>query len=164
MRKVVIGVIGAGDSASDLDVETARRVGELIAREGWIVLTGGRDCGVMGAAADGAKEVAGSVTVGVLPSVDSEVAPSIDVAVFTDMGSGRNNVNVLSSDAVIACGVTGPGTLSEIALALKANKHVIVIGADRVAREFLARFSARFLSFVSSAEEAISAVKEIVRS
>jgi len=42
------------------------------------------------------------------------------------MGSARNNINVLSSDVVIACGM-GVGTVSEVALALKANKPVVLL-------------------------------------
>jgi hypothetical protein len=38
------------------DVENARVLGELIARREWVLLTGGRDVGVMHAASQGAKK------------------------------------------------------------------------------------------------------------
>ena len=59
----------------------------------------------------------------------------MDIAVFTGMGEARNAINVLSSDVIIACGTEGPGTVSEIALALKAGKPVILLGALPAARE-----------------------------
>ena len=45
------------------------------------------------------------------------------------MGSGRNIINVLSSDVVVAC-PGGAGTISEIALALKHGKTVICLGME----------------------------------
>ena len=99
------------------------------------MLTGGRAEGVMGAAAAGAKEIAGSLTLGILPGERGGEGPDIDVAVFTGMGEARNAINVLSSDVVVACGADGAGTLSEIALALKAEKPVILLDPPAHARE-----------------------------
>ena len=70
---------------------------ELIARRGWVVLTGGRDVGVMDAACEGAKRVGGSLTIGVLPTAKDKVSRHVDVPIITEMGSGRNNINVLTS-------------------------------------------------------------------
>jgi uncharacterized protein (TIGR00725 family) len=92
-------------------------------------MTGGRG-GVMEAAAQGARE-AGGLTVGVLPGATAAESPPnayVDVALFTGMGEGRNWVNICASDAVIAMG-GGFGTLSEIALALKARKPVVLLGS-----------------------------------
>lgn len=47
----------------------------------------------------------------------------VDVAVATGTGELRNGLVVRSADALVAIG-GGPGTLSEIALALKAGKSV----------------------------------------
>ena len=52
----------------------------------------------------------------------------VDVALFTGLGEGRNWVNVCASDAIIAIG-GGFGTLSEIALALKARKPLVLLGS-----------------------------------
>src|SRR5262245_23549611 len=102
-RKPVIGIMGAGEDALPSDVTLAERLGELAAREGYVVLTGGRDVGVMAAANRGAKRVAGSITVGVLPSTDEDgdASPFVDVVIYTGMGSARNAINVLSSDVVV---------------------------------------------------------------
>jgi len=126
MRKPVIGVMGGSD-ASQTECAAARELGRLIAERGWVLLTGGRNAGVMAAASAGAK-AAGGFVVGVLPgSTDAGASPDLDVAIVTGMGDARNVINVLSSDVVIAC-AGGAGTLSEIALALKSGKRVILLG------------------------------------
>ena len=131
--------MGAGDGARDADTRLAEDLGELVARESWILLTGGRDCGVMAAASRGAKRVAGSLTVGILPTESGLASPDVDVAVFTGMGNARNAINVLTSDVVVACGSGGPGTASEIALAIKCRKPVVLLGAPPATRDFAAR-------------------------
>ena len=81
----------------------------------------------MEAACRGAKEAAG-LTVGILPGSDrSEANPFVDVVLPTGLGEARNALVVGAADAVIAIG-GGYGTLSEIALALKAGKRVIGLG------------------------------------
>ncbi len=127
-RRPIIGVMGAG-APSAASLAAARRLGRLLAERGWIVLTGGRPEGVMAAASAGAKEVPGSLTLGILPSARGEVGPDVDVAVFTGMGDARNAINVLTSDVVIACGLEGPGTASEVALGLKSGRPVVLLGA-----------------------------------
>ena len=92
----------------------------------------------MGATCSGAKQIAESLTLGILPGASGDEGPEVDIAVFTGMGEARNAINVLTSDVVVACGVEGPGTISEIALALKANKPVILLGASAAARELFA--------------------------
>lgn len=128
-RRPVIGVMGAGEP-SPPQRAAARRLGRLIAEAGWILLTGGRPAGVMDATSAGAKVVPGSLTLGILPGgPDDVVSDHVDLAVFTGMGNARDAINVLSSDVVVACGVEGPGTAAEVALALKAGRPVILLGA-----------------------------------
>ena len=118
-------------------LEAAHRLGRLLAEAGWVVLTGGRPAGVMEAACAGAKSVAGSLTVGVLPTgPDGPVAAQVDLAVFTALGEARNAINVLSSDVVVACGVEGPGTASEVALAMKAQRPTVLLAAAPAAVAF----------------------------
>jgi uncharacterized protein (TIGR00725 family) len=138
MRRPIVGIVGAGD-ASERSLRDARGLGWAVAQRGWIVLTGGRAVGVMAAACAGAKEVPGSLTLGILPSDAGGVCPDVDVAVFTGMGDARNVVNVLTSDAVVACGVEGAGTASEVAHALKAGKPVILLATDEPAVTFFRR-------------------------
>jgi uncharacterized protein (TIGR00725 family) len=141
VRRPVVGVMGAGEPSPGC-LTAARELGKLLAERGWIVLTGGRPAGVMAAACAGAKLVPGSLTLGILPGI-SEVGPDVDLAIFTGMGDARNAINVLTSDVVVACGVEGPGTVSEVALALKAGKPVILLGASEPACAFFSLIPAR---------------------
>jgi hypothetical protein len=125
-RQYVIGVMGAAQ-CDEKTYRDALEIGQLIARNGAVLLCGGRT-GVMEAAAKGAKSE-GGLTIGIMPGSserESPPNPFIDVAIFTGMSDARNAVNVRSSDAVIAVG-GGFGTLSEIALALKIGKPVVLL-------------------------------------
>jgi uncharacterized protein (TIGR00725 family) len=122
--------------ASSRSLAAAHELGALVAERGWIVLTGGRPAGVMAAACAGAKQVRDSLTLGILPGREGDVDPGVDVAIFTGMGDARNAINVLTSDVVVACGVEGPGTASEVSLALKAGKPVILLAAAQAAGRF----------------------------
>ena len=158
LRRPVIGVMGAGDEASGRDCALAEELGARLAGEGWIVLTGGRDAGVMAAASRGAKRVPGSLTIGILPSERGPAAPDVDVAVFTGMGNARNAINVLSSHVVVACGAAGPGTASEIALALKSGTPVVLLAPTAAARDYFATLGGQLVS-ANSVDEALGAVR-----
>ncbi|HEX8495149.1 MAG TPA: hypothetical protein VF658_20075 [Pyrinomonadaceae bacterium] len=165
MGRFIVGVIGAG-RASQRDVDNARQLGELIAREGWVVLSGGRSAGVMQAVNEGAKRVAGSLTIGVLPTDDRDeaaVSPHVDIAVYTGMGNARNNINVLSSHVVVACGASGPGTVSEIALALKAPKPrpVVLLTDDQTAIAFFKNLGGALVTIASTPAAAIEIIRTL---
>jgi uncharacterized protein (TIGR00725 family) len=101
-------------------------VGRLLAERGATVVCGGLG-GTMEAACRGAR-AAGGTTLGLLPGTErSHANPFVSVAVPTGLGEARNALVVRAADAVIALG-GGYGTLSEIALALKAGKRVVGIG------------------------------------
>jgi uncharacterized protein (TIGR00725 family) len=126
--KTIIGVMGGG-TVSEETLKMAVEVGERIAARGWILLNGGRDAGVMAASAQGAAQ-GGGLTIGILPDTDaSKAAAHIQIAIPTGMGGARNLINVLAANVVIAC-PGGPGTISEVALALKYGKPVICLGWD----------------------------------
>ena len=104
MAKVIVGVMGVGSATSE-ELQLAYDLGKAIAENNWVLLTGGRKAGVMDAASRGA-EAANGLVVGVLPGSDTAfVSPAVYIAIVTDMGNARNNINVLSSDVVIACGM-----------------------------------------------------------
>jgi uncharacterized protein (TIGR00725 family) len=114
-----VAVIGPGDEPT----VAAAEVGRLLAERGAMLVCGGRG-GAMEAACRGAKEADG-LTVGILPGSDrSDANPFVDVVLPTGLGEARNALVVGAADVVIAIG-GGYGTLSEIALALKAGKRVI---------------------------------------
>ena len=131
--------MGPGEGASELDCEHAYALGQKIAENGWIVLTGGRHSGVMHAAMKGAK-AANGMTIGILPGQNKdEMSPHVDIPVITGMGEARNVINILSSDAVVACGI-GLGTSSEISLALKNAKPVILFQTGKLTENFFQSF------------------------
>jgi uncharacterized protein (TIGR00725 family) len=161
MRKTLIGIMGPGEAATDWEIENARELGRLIARAGWILLTGGRNVGVMHAANLGAKEENG-LTLGILPSADEiDTSAAVDIAIYTGMGSARNNINVLSSAVVIVCGMSS-GTASEAALALRAGKPVILLTDNQSARNFFPSLATELLHVVDSALQAIELTKHLI--
>lgn len=163
MKKIIIGVMGPGAGATITDEKNAYELGRLIAQKSWVLLTGGRNIGVMEAASQGAKSAHG-LTVGILPDADSQrLSSSVDIAIMTDMGNGRNNINVLSSDVVIACGM-GIGTLSEIALALKNQKPVILLNEHPESQVFFSSLATNLIWLVHTPEQAIQIVQDILES
>jgi len=134
-RRTVIGVMGGADT-DGATATAAREFGALVAREGWVLLNGGRPTGVMAAVTAGAH-AAGGLTVGILYDDDREgAAEGLDIVIPTGLGAARNVINVLASDVVVACRGSG-GTLSEIALALRFRRPVVLLAFDP-GREFLA--------------------------
>jgi uncharacterized protein (TIGR00725 family) len=125
-RQRQIAVIGDNNPSPEVR-QWAEEVGQLLARNGAIVVCGGLG-GVMAAVARGAH-AQGGTTVGILPTYESETAnSSISIAIPSGMGQARNVLVVASGDAVLA--LPGSyGTLSEVALACKLGKSVIGLGA-----------------------------------
>ncbi|HNR66679.1 MAG TPA: TIGR00725 family protein [bacterium] len=124
-RIPVIGVMGGAQVDHKVE-EQAFALGAAIAEQGWILLNGGRDSGVMRASAQGAKSRNG-LTIAILPGKSpNDANPFIDIAIATGMADARNLINVLSSDVVVACRGAS-GTLCEIALALKNRRPLILL-------------------------------------
>lgn len=130
-----VAVIGPSDATSQ-ETRAAEAIGRGLADGGAIVVCGGLG-GVMSAACHGASAAAG-VTVGLLPGTDRESANEwVQIALPTGLGELRNGLIIRAADAVIAVG-GAYGTLSEIALALRAGMPVIglntweIEGVERV--------------------------------
>lgn len=154
MAKPIVGVMGPGEDAGESDKSVARRLGAGIARNGWILLTGGRSAGVMDAASGGAHE-AGGFTLGILPGKDGTGAsPHLDVAVLTGLGEARNVLNVQTSDVVVSVGMN-PGTASEIALAIKAGKDVVLLNCPEAGRIFFESLGGGRVRSAASVEDAL---------
>jgi uncharacterized protein (TIGR00725 family) len=121
-----VAVIGSSVASAEL-AAVAADVGRLLAERGCTLVCGGLG-GVMEAAARGAKD-AGGVTIGILPGESRLDANRwIDHAVATAIGHARNLAVVASGDAVIAVGGEW-GTASEVALARKLGRPVVLLGA-----------------------------------
>jgi len=148
-----------GGRISDQERSDAYMLGSLIAKQGWMLLNGGRDAGVMAASAKGAQE-AGGLTIGILPDNSAHTASAhIQIPIVTGMGNARNCINVLSSDAVVAC-PGGMGTLSEIALALKCQKPTLLLHY-KFDPQFEKYHIKGLLSYVRSPREAIEQIQAI---
>ena len=154
--QLIVGVMGGGMADSE-GAEAAYRLGGLIAAQGWILLNGGRNAGVMASSARGAHEN-GGITVGILPDDHRQGAsPFIQIPILTGMGNARNCINVLSSNVVVAC-PGGAGTISEIALALKSGRPVILMNFD-VQDMFKSYLKTEMLLAVRTPEEVIAKIK-----
>jgi uncharacterized protein (TIGR00725 family) len=130
--RAYVAVVGGGSATAD-EERAAEEVGRGLAAAGAVLVCGGLG-GVMEAACRGAKEGRGT-TVGLLPGASREDAnPYVDVAVPTGLGELRNGLVVRAVDALVAVGGEF-GTLSEIALALKARKPVVALGGWELARD-----------------------------
>jgi uncharacterized protein (TIGR00725 family) len=132
-RPAYVAVVGDGDPRgpdAHRILEWAEEVGQLLARGGAVVVTGGLG-GVMRAASQGAV-AAGGETIGILPGADpSEANEYVRVPIATGLGVARNLVVVTAADAVVAVGGRH-GTLSEIGLALRMGRQVVTLASWRL--------------------------------
>jgi uncharacterized protein (TIGR00725 family) len=120
IQVAVCGPRACGEELRRLADETGR----LLAARGAVVICGGYG-GVMAAVAKGAAAVGGTV-VGILSGADREGAgPHLSIVIPTGIGQARNAVIVNSGDAVIVIGGSW-GTLSEVALAMRAGRVPVV--------------------------------------
>lgn len=115
----------------------------------------------MDAASKGAKQV-GGLTIGILPFSDKSGASEyLDIVITTGMGSARNNINVLSADVIVACG-SGAGTTSEIMLALKAQKPLILLNPSEALVQFIDELDYPSPEICSTAKETVRAMRNIL--
>jgi uncharacterized protein (TIGR00725 family) len=128
-----VAVVGPAEgTATPEQLAAAEEAGRLLAAAGAVLVCGGLG-GAMEAACRGAKS-AGGTTLGILPGRDrADANRFVDVAVATGLGEARNALVVRAADALVAVG-GGYGTLSEIALALKAGTPVVGLGTWELAR------------------------------
>ena len=131
----IIGIMGPNNATKE-NLKDAYEIGKYVANKGYTVLTGGLNIGIQNEGLKGAKSSNG-LTIGIMPFNEPEkFSEYIDIPIITNMRSGRNYINVLSSNLVIACGID-VGTVSEISLSLVKtnNKKVILVGALNEANE-----------------------------
>ena len=131
----IIGIMGPNNATKE-NLKDAYEIGKYVANKGYTVLTGGLNIGIQNEALKGAKSSNG-LTIGIMPFNEPEkFSEYVDIPIITNMRSGRNYINVLSSNLVIACGID-VGTVSEISLSLVKtnNKKVILVGALNEANE-----------------------------
>ena len=153
MQPEYISVIGGGQ-CSAAEYAAAMEIGRLVAEAGATLVCGGLS-GVMEAAARGAKE-AGGVTIGILPGHERSLAnPYLDHVITAGMGHARNLAVVSSGDAVIAVGGSF-GTLSEIGLAGRVGRPVVILSGWRLQNDQ----GTEGIWYASSPREAIALARQ----
>lgn len=162
MKKITIGVMGPGESATQKDIDFAYEVGKLIAGKNWTTLTGGMKSGVMHAAVSGAKDN-GGITIGILPHPGMDVSDKLDIQITTDLGSSRNSINILSSDIIVVVGMSA-GTSSEVSFSLQkwASKPVILLNCGEVAEKFFKSLHSELVNIAETPEQALSICEQII--
>jgi uncharacterized protein (TIGR00725 family) len=161
-RRRVLGVIGPGEGATPRDVADAFEVAALAARAGWVVLTGGRGVGVMDAASRGARSADG-IAIGILPGTDArDASRALDVAIVSGVGEMRDQVVVLSSDAIAVCGMS-PGTAAEVSLAIKGGKPLVLVRPETEVERFFGRLGSGAVRSAPGPAEAVEIIAQLVR-
>lgn len=151
--------MGPGENATPDENEIAYDLGRAIAKAGWITLTGGRSFGVMDASMKGAREE-GGLTIGILPGdSDKNSSENAQIKIITSMGSGRNYISVLSSHLVVVLGMAA-GTASEVALALKSKKKVILLNQDEITMRFFKNLGSYNVIVTKTVDETIRHIKD----
>ncbi len=147
--RFIIGVMGPGENATPDENELAFN------------FTGGRAFGVMDAAMKGATEE-GGFTIGVVPG-DSEKgsSPHASIKIITGMGGARNSINILSSHVIVVCGMSA-GTASEVALAIKADKRIILLNLDDVTIQFFKKIGTYKITLAKTIDETIALIKNFL--
>lgn len=161
MSKIMIGIMGPGGKPTEADLKHSYEIGKACAQKDYVVLTGARPIGVMEAGLKGAKD-GGGLTIGILPTGKKEDGSDYaDLKIVTDMMGARNNINVLSSDIVVACGIES-GTLSEIALGVKAQKNVIVISHNQKGKEFLKELEPDKIHLAETVDDVMALIEKLL--
>lgn len=161
MSRIIIGVMGPGENATPDENDMAYDLGKAIAQNGWITLTGGRSFGVMDASLKGATEV-GGMTIGVLPGDnDKNSSEHAQIKIITSMGSGRNYISVLTSHVIVVLGMAA-GTASEVALALKSRKKVILLNQDEITIRFFKNLGSYNVLVSKTVDETIKHIKDFL--
>lgn len=153
--KKIIGIMGPNNPESN-NLKDAYELGKYFAENDYCVLTGGLNVGIQNEGLKGAK-AANGLTIGIMPfNEPDKFSKYIDIPIITNMRSGRNYINTLSSNIIFVCGIDA-GTVSEIALSLvKSNdKNVILVGAIKEANDLFQKLRNDKVYVVKDYREAI---------
>lgn len=165
-RTPVIAVCGSDGDDPRLTgraLRWAEEVGRLLAKEGAVLLCGGKG-GIMEAASRGARG-AGGIVVGLLPRGREEANPYVSIPLATHIGHVRNFLVASMADVVIAIGGRW-GTLNEVSYALNIHKPAVVLKGSGGWADLLARHGKEFADpplVARSPAEAVSAALKAAR-
>ncbi len=178
-QKSVCVYCGSRDGANKAYASAAKSLGTLLAREGWRLVYGAGDVGLMGEVARAAQN-AGGETFGVIPVhlVQREVGKTdLTHFVITETMHERKKVMIMNADAVVVL-PGGPGSLDELFEALTwrqlglHDKAIVVVNVDGywdalktlldqvVDQGFAEQSLAAFVTWVDSADAAIAALRD----
>ena len=160
--KKIIGIMGPAKPTKE-QMLNAYEIGKYCAKQGYVTLTGGLKAGIMDEALRGAKEKNG-LTIGIMPTDDkTKYSEYIDIPIVTTALAGRNIIEVLTCDILVACGISA-GTSSEISLAIKPGKPIILVGMDDITNDFYRQLIPnKQLSIVKDYNEAIQEINRIFK-
>ena len=164
MKKLQIAVLGSSKAiCTKKAYDMAEEVGELLAKENCITITG-CGMGVMEAALKGAKKF-GGLTVGIIPWENiKKVNKYSDVTIATGIGWSRDAINVNSCDgAIVVHG--GAGTLNEVTYGYIRETPTVAIKSSGGMAEKIAgtHLDMRKTNRIISAKDPIDAVKKILK-
>ena len=166
-RPAYVAVVGPGDPGPGApgevrpgDLDAAAEVGRLLAAAGAVLVCGGLG-GVMRAACRGAREHdPPGLTVGFLPGGrHGDGNEFLAVELPTGLGELRNGLVAAGADAVVAVGGSW-GTLSEVALAMRAGKPVFQVGGWTVRPADGGRVPRRAADAAQAVAGALAAIRE----
>lgn len=154
----IVGIMGSHRD-DNVSMDEAVILGAAIAERGHVLLSGG-GTGVMRAASEGAYR-AGGLVIGILPNDRERPLAGypnefIDIPIYTGMYEARNVINAKTPHLIIAL-AGGPGTLSEMVLALKGGTPVIGLHSPHFTMEGAYRYHR-----VHSTDEAIATMDDIL--
>jgi len=120
-----VGIIGSSDSiAINEQLDIAFNLGKKLIDQGHTIYNGGMG-GIMETSAKGARQsnnYKDNSVIAILRVSDVSLGNNYSsIKIATDMGTARNRLIILNSDAIIAIG-GGAGTLNEITLAWEFGK------------------------------------------
>jgi hypothetical protein len=132
-KPCIVGVMGS-HKANSSAIADAYALGQAIAKRGYVLLTGG-GTGVMRAASEGACR-GGGLVIAILPNDRKRPLRGypnefVDIPIYTGMYDARNVINAKTPHILVALD-GGPGTLSEMAVAMKNGTPVIGLNCPHV--------------------------------
>ncbi len=172
---------GSRNGAKPAYAEAAKSFGDLLARQGWRLVYGAGDVGLMGEVAR-AAQAAGGETFGVIPVylLQREVGKTdLTRFVVTETMHERKKVMIMNADAVVVL-PGGPGSLDELFEALTwrqlglHDKPILVMNVggywdslhrllDQVIDQGFADTSlTRFITWVDDAPAAMAALRKLL--
>ncbi|MBU0636373.1 TIGR00725 family protein [Candidatus Micrarchaeota archaeon] len=167
LQIAVVGFAGVeeypkGNGPSQEHLQLAYEIGKAIAKQKWILLTGGKG-GIMDASSRGAQEESG-ITVGFLRgSKRFQANKNTAIEVVTGFEEGGSEFTLVhSADALVVIG-GGAGTLQEITIAYRLGKPIIILSPIPLLKDvsFLDGRKKSALEKVNTPQEAIEKLKEI---